>query len=214
MHAALAVHPLGLDRVEPGAVAGQQATEDPHALPGALDPLIVRPQPALTSWLMCQPALSQTSSSAVFPRAASRSLHQARNWVVSALTGRAVHEAQQHLVGRGQVEAVAGQRLRVGIVGCDRLLDQPQGPARPPPRSGRQARPGGSTTSRPRSRAPSPGGSPPGGSGGRAGFFSGVRRVGAGDPALGALPADAQPGQRGAHRLAAHAVRRSAPRRR
>ena len=43
---------------------------------------------AYTSRLTCQEALSQTSSRAVFPRAASRSQHQARNCVVRALTGR------------------------------------------------------------------------------------------------------------------------------
>src|SRR5436190_992428 len=41
-----------------------------------------------TSWLTCQPALSQTSSSARLPAARSFAAHQARYWVVSALTGR------------------------------------------------------------------------------------------------------------------------------
>ena len=43
---------------------------------------------ARTARLTCQEALSQISNSAVVPRAASRSQHQARNWVVMALSGR------------------------------------------------------------------------------------------------------------------------------
>jgi hypothetical protein len=41
-----------------------------------------------TAWLTCQPALSQTISNPVLPAAQSRSAHHARNWVVTALTGR------------------------------------------------------------------------------------------------------------------------------
>src|SRR5262245_2681676 len=41
-----------------------------------------------TSWLMCQEALSQTSSRAVFPASASATQHQARYWVVTPLRGR------------------------------------------------------------------------------------------------------------------------------
>ncbi len=41
-----------------------------------------------TSALMCQAALSQTSSRAVLPSAWSLVQHQARNWIVIGLTGR------------------------------------------------------------------------------------------------------------------------------
>ena len=41
-HPALAMHPLGLDRIQPRTLARQQAAEDAQALPAALDPLIVR----------------------------------------------------------------------------------------------------------------------------------------------------------------------------
>src|SRR5207248_3127087 len=55
-----------------------------------------------------------------------------------------------------------------------------------------RAAPGGSTTSRPGSPAPSRGGTRPGGSAGPGLFFSRVGGVGGGDPVLGAAPADAQ----------------------
>ena len=41
-----------------------------------------------TALLICQEALSQISSKAAFPRAARRVQQSARNWVVTALTGR------------------------------------------------------------------------------------------------------------------------------
>ena len=41
----LAVHPLGLDRVQPGALAGQAADEQAAAALG-LGPPVVRPDPA------------------------------------------------------------------------------------------------------------------------------------------------------------------------
>ncbi len=48
-----------------------------------------------TSLLPCQEALSQTSSSAVLPRAAASSQHQPRNTVVTALTGRPSRKRSQ-----------------------------------------------------------------------------------------------------------------------
>jgi len=48
-----------------------------------------------TSRLTCQEALSQTSSSAVFPAAASLAQHQARYWVVTPLIGRPATKRNQ-----------------------------------------------------------------------------------------------------------------------
>src|SRR5258708_9105157 len=70
------------------------------------------------------------------------------------------------------------------------------GAASPPPRRAGAAAPSGSTTPRRRSPAPSQDARPPVRSGGRAGFFSCVRRIGTGDPVLGAFPANAQAQQR------------------
>jgi hypothetical protein len=40
-----AMHPLGLDWVEPGTLRGQQARHDPHALAGLLDGAVVQAKP-------------------------------------------------------------------------------------------------------------------------------------------------------------------------
>src|SRR5262249_3535306 len=75
------------------------------------------------------------------------------------------------------------------------------------PRRAVPAGPGASTTSRPGSPAPSRGAPPPARSVRRAVFFSRVLGVGADQPVLGTLPADAQTPQNPAQGLAAEPVR-------
>src|SRR5260370_1865426 len=88
---------------------------------------------------------------------------------------------------------------RPGVWGRDRLwrpsVRPGAGAAPPRPRHGGAAAPSGSTT--PRRRSPAPTRDAPGRarSGGRGAFFSGISRIGAGDPVLGAFPADAEPQQ-------------------
>ena len=88
-HSALAVHPLGLYRVQPRALGRQQAAYDPYPLfllcfTWRLCSSIHR----RTSWLMCQLALSQTNTHTLLPIALSFWEHQSRNRVVMPLTGR------------------------------------------------------------------------------------------------------------------------------
>ena len=45
-HLALAMHPFGLDRVEPRALLGQKAAHDPHPSPALLDLSVVFPEPS------------------------------------------------------------------------------------------------------------------------------------------------------------------------
>ena len=56
----LAMQPLGLDRIEPGALAGQVAHQETHAAAGAFDLAVVAARiQSRTIWLTCQGALSQ-----------------------------------------------------------------------------------------------------------------------------------------------------------
>ena len=86
-HLALAMHPLGFDRVQPRALDGQGAGHDPHAAARLADLSTCRlwaPSQSRTSLLRCQEALSHTSNSAILPAAASFVQAQARKRVVSA----------------------------------------------------------------------------------------------------------------------------------
>ena len=85
---AFAVNPLGLYCIEPRALGsnrhGTIRTPWPLALTQRLWALI---QP-LSSWLLCQLALSQIRSRASLPLCLSLWQHQGRNCVVLELTGR------------------------------------------------------------------------------------------------------------------------------
>ena len=138
-HPTLGMHPLGLDGIEPGAVAGQRAGEEAHA--GACSPHLagVLPQPGVD--------LSTDVPAGVVPHQQERRLALGSQAVAApgqelggAGTDRAaIDEAQPDLVDGGQEQAIAGQRLGVGIILRDRLFDQPQGLARLSP--GVQGRP-------------------------------------------------------------------------
>ncbi len=71
-HFALAVNPFGLYGVQPRALLGQKATDDPYAAsPLFSTSRLCLPSPRLSARLMCQPALSQMRSDAFLPRASS-----------------------------------------------------------------------------------------------------------------------------------------------
>src|SRR3954452_4584289 len=114
-HRAFAVHPLGLDRVEPRALARQPADQEAAATAGLLDLAIVRPDPV--------PHLTADVPGGVVPDQHQDPTAAGRE----ALGGpgeegsghRAdrppVDEAQQHPLVRGQPQAVAGEGLGVGV---------------------------------------------------------------------------------------------------
>src|SRR5213080_447265 len=80
--------PLGLDRIEPGALGGQVAGEQTDTLPRLLDLAVVLPHPLAHDLAIMQEALSQTNSTARLPRSWARAAHQLKKAIVTALTGR------------------------------------------------------------------------------------------------------------------------------
>src|SRR5215210_26450 len=77
------VHPLRLDCVQPRALFGQKATDDPHSASVLLDLSVVpsEPPPHLLGDA-CQLALSQMRRRTFLPRASSSSAHHERKHVV------------------------------------------------------------------------------------------------------------------------------------
>src|SRR5919112_353476 len=132
---ALAMHPLGLYRVQPWALLRQVATYDPHALLlGALLHLpvvLVYPPPDL---LTNMPA-------GVVPHQHQHLLAHRRQFLRAPRKelgsypayGPSVHKAQPRLLKLRDEQPVAGDGLRLGIVFGYRLLDQARWPPIPAP---------------------------------------------------------------------------------
>ncbi len=140
-HFALGVDPARLDRVEPGTLDRQVAGDDPNALPLPLDSSVVLVNPG--------PDLAADVPGGVVPGHQERGLAKGFEPTADPVEelGRdrrdrpTVDEAQPDLlpdlrlaigsrvVGLSEAneDAVASQRLRIGIVLGERLLDQAQG---------------------------------------------------------------------------------------
>src|SRR3954465_13001817 len=122
-HPALAVHPLGLYRIEPRTLRRQKAADDPYPLLLTLPDLAVVPTYPLLYLLTPVPRgvvphqdqhlLARREE---FLRAP---LKEARRY---AAHGAAVHEAQPGLLELRQIKPVAGDGLRVGLVLGDQAL--------------------------------------------------------------------------------------------
>lgn len=93
--AQLAMHPLRLDGVEARALDWRRKDHDPHPGVPLLDHPVVDGDPGLRPPANVPEALSQTSSSAVFP-AARLARHQAGCWVVTPPIGRPSTERGQN----------------------------------------------------------------------------------------------------------------------
>ena len=84
------------------------------------------PSHLLTSLERCQEALSQMRTRTFFPAAWSSSVHHERNRVVMEETGLPSTNLS-HVGHLGQIEPVAGDSLRLGVVLGDRPLDEAKG---------------------------------------------------------------------------------------
>ncbi len=87
VHRARAVHQRGLNRIPPRTVAGLQTTEDPDPLTSPFDPLVMRPEPAPDLVVDVPAGGIPDEQPGRFSTRRPPSLHQARNCVVTALTG-------------------------------------------------------------------------------------------------------------------------------
>jgi hypothetical protein len=110
-----------------------------------------------------------------------------------AAHGPTIHEPKPRLVELRQIESVAGEGFRIGIVLSDRLLDEARRlPLLGPALLKVGTRPLGSTSTRPRNPRPTEGQPRLHSSVGRAVFFSFVQGIGRCDPSLGSLPAHSE----------------------
>ena len=125
-HLTFAMDPLGLYGVQPRALFGQKAAYDPHSIPAVFDlavmfseppPYLFRDVPACVvpdenHNLLC----SRLELLATPPEELSR-------YRVNRPT---IHETQPRLIELRQVESVAGDGFRIGIVFSDRFLKEAQ----------------------------------------------------------------------------------------
>ena len=204
---ALAVHPLGLDRIEPRALARQITHQDAHALARAFGQLVVRTNPGAHHLADMPGGVVPNQGQDLDPLARQRLATPLQKVDRDRTHRPTIHEAQQHALLSGRMawatdqNPVTRQSLRVPVCFVRFQFLQSQrrvglGPgAQPglrhpaPPHFVFEAqRPVGMGLGQPKSA-------------GHARFFSSIFRIRAGDPLFGAAPANPQPLQRGPHRL-------------
>src|SRR5215211_4916642 len=120
---ALCVYPLWLDGVQPRTLLGQKTTHDPHPASAVLDFSVVSSEPA--------PDLPGDVPASVVPDEEHNLLSNRFEPLAAPLKklsrytahGPAVDESQPRLMEFWQIESVAGDGLRLGIVFGDRLLE-------------------------------------------------------------------------------------------
>ncbi len=216
---ALAMHPLGLDGIEPRTLDGQIARAGcglPE--PCRLTCLVVRPDPGAHR-LADMPGgiVPDQDPARAHPAPARLAAAPVQKLGRDGTDGTTLDKAQpdRFAPGRRRRGAPAG-RSRPALSDRDRLSR----PSAPPaaaggPASAQLCRCGWASrlhqtsSAKPRAQVRVRVGHS--GSGGRAGFFSGIPRIGTGDPVLGPFPADAQPLQRLPNGFAADQMRRSGP---
>src|SRR5215212_7174579 len=126
-HLALAMDPLGLYRVEPRALLGQKAYDDPHSRDAVFDFSVMRGNPG--AHLFGSVPASVVPDQNPYPLARSFELLGAPRKEAGGYPAyrTPVHEAQPHLLKLRQVKPVAGDGLRIGVIFSNRLFDQAQG---------------------------------------------------------------------------------------
>src|SRR5918999_375053 len=122
-----AMNPLGLHRIAPGALFGQQAAYDPHPFSTPFDRPVVRVDPLL-HFMAYVPAC-------VVPDQCPHLLANRFELLGAPIKKpggygahrTAIDKTQPRLLKLGHIQPVAGDSLRIGIVFGDRLLDETQG---------------------------------------------------------------------------------------
>src|SRR5215213_11813668 len=125
-HFALAVYPLRLYGVQPRTPLRKKATHDPHSASALLDSAVVSSEPA--------PDLPGDMPARVVPDEEQNLLADLFELLQAPLKelgrygtdGPSVNEAQPRIADLWQVESVAGDGFRLGIVLGNRLLDEAQ----------------------------------------------------------------------------------------
>src|SRR5690242_9561167 len=133
-HVALSMHPLRFNGIEPGALRGQQEGQNPYALPGLLDLVVVLAYPGAYSLTLMPGGIipdQEPVRLAFFEQAWATPLQE--------LGGDGAHRASSHeaqpdlravwLIRSPLLpeDAITGQRFGIGIVLAPGLLHQPDG---------------------------------------------------------------------------------------
>src|SRR5215210_3524660 len=121
---ALAVYPLGLYGVQPRTLLRKKTTHDPHSASALLDSAVVSSEPA--------PDLPGDMPARVVPDEEPNLLADLFELLQAPLKeldrygtdGPSVNEAQPRIANLRQVESVAGDGFRLGVVFGDRLLNE------------------------------------------------------------------------------------------
>src|SRR5215208_8484568 len=141
-HLTFAMDPLGLYGVKPRALLGQKAAYDPHSISTLFDLEVMFSEPP--------PELFRDVPAGVVPDENHNLLSNRFELLTTPpeklsryrANGPTIHETQPRLIELRQLESVAGDRFRIGIVFSDRFLKEAQrlslfGPAA----QGRQGQP-------------------------------------------------------------------------
>jgi len=123
-HFSLAMNPFGLYGVQPRALLGQKAAYDPHSLATLFDLAVMFAQPAphLAAYVPARvvPDEKQDLLTECFELLSAPSEKPGRY----PTHGTTIHEPKPRLVELRQIESVAGDGFRIGIVLSDRLSDE------------------------------------------------------------------------------------------
>ena len=129
-HCPLAVDPLGFNRVEPGALAGQQTRQNADAAAGLLNLLVVSLDPAPNLLALMPGSIVPDQQQGRLALGGQPLTTPGQELRGDGTDGTTAHKPQQHLlryvvVGSNQ-QAITGQGLRVGIVFSQGQFLQPQ----------------------------------------------------------------------------------------
>ena len=125
-HLTFAMDPLGLYGIKPRALLGQKAAYDPHSISTLFDLEVMFSEPP--------PELFRDVPAGVVPDENHNLLSNRFELLTTPpeklsryrANGPTIHETQPRLIELRQVESVAGDRFRIGIVFSDRSLKEAQ----------------------------------------------------------------------------------------
>src|SRR5215212_1962171 len=126
-HLALAVDPLGLHRVEPRALDGQEADDDPYSLATVLDSSVVRGNPPSYLFGDVPGGVVPDQHPNLLARRPKLLAAPRQKAGAYPAHGAAIRETYPHILQLGHIKPVAGDGLRIGIVFLDRSFDEAQG---------------------------------------------------------------------------------------
>jgi hypothetical protein len=126
-HLALAVNPLRFDGVQPRALLRKQPTDDPYPLTALFDSAVVGTEPTPQLFGELPRSVVPDENENLLANALELShapLEKARPY---RRNRPSVHESDPRFIDLWQIKSVAGYGLRLGIVLCDRPLDEARG---------------------------------------------------------------------------------------